>query len=216
MREIIIADNQNITALGIKHLAQSIKDVEYVFEATTKIELIKHLSSYPEALIILDYTLFDFQCFQDLLITTLRFPQTQWIMFSDELNIELITQLVFNHHTFSIVLKSSGIDEINTALSHANKRERFICNHISNQLLNLNRPNRDSTDNLLTNNEKEILKEIALGKTTKEIAADRNLSIHTIITHRKNIFRKIDVNNVHEATKYAMKAGIIDFAEYCI
>ena len=71
-------------------------------------------------------------------------------------------------------------------------------------------------ENILTNTEKIILKEIALGKTTKEIAAERNLSFHTINSHRKNIFRKLEVNNVHEATKYAMRAGIVDMAEYYI
>lgn len=54
------------------------------------------------------------------------------------------------------------------------------------------------------------------GKTTKEIAAEKNLSFHTINSHRKNIFRKLGVNNVHEATKYAMRAGIVDLAEYYI
>jgi len=53
-------------------------------------------------------------------------------------------------------------------------------------------------DHLLTQTEKNILKEIALGKTTKEIAAEKNLSFHTINSHRKNIFRKLGVNNVHE------------------
>ena len=71
-------------------------------------------------------------------------------------------------------------------------------------------------ENILTNTEKIILKEIALGKTTKEIAAERNLSFHTINSHRKNIFRKLEVNNVHEATKYAMRAGVVDMAEYYI
>lgn len=36
------------------------------------------------------------------------------------------------------------------------------------------------------------------------------------MTHRKNIFRKLSVNNVHEATKYAMRAGIVDPMEYYI
>lgn len=71
-------------------------------------------------------------------------------------------------------------------------------------------------ENILTNTEKIILKEIALGKTTKEIAAERNLSFHTVNSHRKNIFRKLEVNNVHEAIKYAMRAGIVDLAEYYI
>ena len=56
----------------------------------------------------------------------------------------------------------------------------------------------------------------ATGKTTKEIAAERNLSFHTVNSHRKNIFRKLGVNNAHEATKYAMKAGIVDLVEYYI
>jgi DNA-binding CsgD family transcriptional regulator len=64
--------------------------------------------------------------------------------------------------------------------------------------------------------EREILKLMALGKTTKEIAAERFLSVYTVMTHRKNIFRKLEVNNVHEATKYALRAGIVDVVEYYI
>jgi DNA-binding NarL/FixJ family response regulator len=71
-------------------------------------------------------------------------------------------------------------------------------------------------DIILTTTEKEILHLLALGKTTKEIAADRFSSSHTITTHRKNIFRKLQVNSVYEATKYALRAGIIDSAEYYI
>ncbi|MDR2628215.1 MAG: LuxR C-terminal-related transcriptional regulator, partial [Dysgonamonadaceae bacterium] len=88
---------------------------------------------------------------------------------------------------------------------------------ISNLLLTINRSHQEKTESLLlTGTEKVILKEIAAGKTTKEIAAERNLSIHTVITHRKNIFRKIDVNNVHEATKYAIRAGFLDMTDYYI
>lgn len=68
----------------------------------------------------------------------------------------------------------------------------------------------------LTKTEKEILRDIALGMTTKEIAERRFSSFHTVNTHRKNIFRKLGVNNVHEATKYAFKAGLVDAAEYYI
>ena len=41
-------------------------------------------------------------------------------------------------------------------------------------------------------------------------------SINTITTHRKNIFRKISVNNVLEASKYAVKAGIVNPSDYYI
>ena len=68
----------------------------------------------------------------------------------------------------------------------------------------------------LTKTETEILKLIAMGLTTKEIAERRFSSFHTVNTHRKNIFRKLGVNNAHEATKLALRAGVVDSAEYYI
>ena len=52
--------------------------------------------------------------------------------------------------------------------------------------------------------------------TTKEIAEKRFSSFHTVNTHRKNIFRKLSVNNANEATRYALRLGLINPAEYSI
>mgnify|MGYP002622552302 CR=1 FL=1 len=76
--------------------------------------------------------------------------------------------------------------------------------------------NAGSGKEQLTKTELQILKEIALGKTTKEIALEKFVSFHTVNTHRKNIFRKLGVNNVHDAVKYALRAGIVDLMEYYI
>lgn len=62
---------------------------------------------------------------------------------------------------------------------------------------------------LLTKTEAEILRAIAQGKTTKEIADERFSSIHTITTHRKNIFRKLGIHTVHAAIKYALCANLV-------
>lgn len=114
-------------------------------------------------------------------------------------------------------MKDNSKEEIMSALQCASRKQRYI---FSNLLLSGTASSAASPatvdDHLLTQTEKNILKEIALGKTTKEIAAEKNLSFHTINSHRKNIFRKLGVNNVHEATKYAMRAGIVDLAEYYI
>lgn len=68
----------------------------------------------------------------------------------------------------------------------------------------------------LTRTEREILRLIALGHSVKEIAAMRYNSEYTISTHKKNIFSKLGVNNTHEATKYALRTGLIDLVEYYI
>ena len=214
MRDYVIADNQDITKAGILFLLGRLKDVGNITEANNRAELIKELRTTPEAIVILDYTLFDFAGADELLILNERFPKISWILFSDELSEEFVKRVLYSSQSFSFVMKDNSKEEITSALQCAMRKERFICNHVSNMLIG--KQTQAPIENILTNTEKIILKEIALGKTTKEIAAERNLSFHTINSHRKNIFRKLEVNNVHEATKYAMRAGIVDMAEYYI
>ena len=214
MRDYVIADNQDITKAGILFLLGGLKDVGNITEANNRAELIKELRTTPEAIVILDYTLFDFAGADELLILNERFPKISWILFSDELSEEFVKRILYSSQSFSFVMKDNSKEEITSALQCAMRKERFICNHVSNMLIG--KQTQAPIENILTNTEKIILKEIALGKTTKEIAAERNLSFHTINSHRKNIFRKLEVNNVHEATEYAMRAGIVDMAEYYI
>jgi len=217
MRSIIIADNQDISNLGWHYIINKYYSLDNVIEVSCRKDLVTSLLEKPDSLIILDYTLFDFESVNELIILQLRFEKCDWIMFSDELSDEFLRTLLFNTNSFSVLLKDSSQDEINSALKEALKGNRYICNHVSNILIdNSKRTQNSNTKQLLTTTEQEILKEMALGRTTKEIAAIRFVSAHTIMTHRKNIFRKIEVNNVHEATKYAMRAGIVDMAEYYI
>lgn len=216
MRILIIADNQDITKAGILYLTDRIPDFPLVTEATDKQELLQLLQRYPQAVVLLDYTLFNLAGADELLIIQERFKQVSWILFSDELSEDFIRRILFSSEAFSIVLKDASSDEIRAALQSALRSERFICQQIHHLLSNKNLIREPKEHPVLTSTEKEILKAIALGKTTKEIASERFSSIHTITTHRKNIFRKLEVNNVHEATKYALRAGIVDTTEYYI
>lgn len=217
MRNIILADNQDISNAGWHFLFQNITEDKVIQEVTEKKGLISLLIASPNSLVILDYTLFDFESVNELLILQARFEMVDWILFSDELSDEFLRTLLYNTQSFSVLMKDSSKEEIYSALKEALRGNRYICNHVSNILLDNSRNSQNqSLRNLLTTTEQEILKEMALGKTTKEIASHRHVSVHTIMTHRKNIFRKIEVNNVHEATKYAMRAGIVDMAEYYI
>ncbi len=217
MRRIIIADNQDLTRAGWIYLInKSGTNIEFE-EAQDKKELIALCSQYSDPLIILDYTLFDFERIQELIFLQEKYPKTDWIISSDELSEEAVRTLLFNSCKFSVLLKDSPAEDLTSALKQAIKGERYISSFITNLLLEASKQKQaNQPRNILTVTEQEILKEMALGKSTREIAALRHASMHTIMTHRKNIFRKIEVNNVHEATKYAMKAGLIDLAEYYI
>jgi len=216
MKPIILADNQDITKAGLLFFLETIKNIGEISEAENKKELLIKLTEIQDAVVIIDYTLFDFNSMEDLMIVSSRFKGTHWILFSDELSSDFLRYLLYNSCNFSVVFKDCSKEEINSALTLSLKNERFICNKASNQLFGKQNLIVEKEDKILTATEKEILRLIALGKTTKEIALERFSSTHTITTHRKNIFRKLEVNSVHEATKYALRAGILDSAEYYI
>lgn len=215
VKRIILADNQYITREGIRNVLLRMDDFAFT-EIHTKKELMQELNQQP-MLVVLDYTLFDFRSADELCNLGTAYPNVHWLIFSAELSDEFIRRTYFNSANFSIVYKDSSGDEIRTALHEVTHNRRYVCSVVSNVLLsNVYRQKAENERALLTVSEKEILKEIASGKTTKEIAEIRHSSMHTIISHRKNIFRKIEVNNVHEATKYAVKAGLVDLSDYFI
>ncbi|MCD7962998.1 MAG: response regulator transcription factor [Rikenellaceae bacterium] len=216
MKTLILADNQEITNAGLRFLFSDKDEIADIVSASDKQELVKFLLESEDAVVFLDYTLFDFSSIDDVAIIQERFPKTSWILFSETLNDVLLRRIVQCNYNISVVLKTCSVAEIEMAFNSSIHGGRFICNSISNHLLGTRLTTPVKTDVSLTATEVEILREISLGKSAKEIAAQRNLSVHTVITHKKNIFRKLDVNNIQEATRYAMKSGIIDIAEYCI
>lgn len=210
----IIADNQDITKAGLHHYISNDMQSSAICEVTSKHELSTALINVAgaDSVVILDYTAFDIASIDELLILSNRFSSCHWIIFSHELSDNIIYRLSIEP-AISIILKESSKEEIISALIYASRHKKYICHQIANLLIAKKPSSRQIN---LTATETEILKLIALGKSVKEIAAIRISSTHTIITHKKNIFRKISVNNVHEATKYALRAGLIEMIEYYI
>ncbi len=212
-KKILLADPQDITRAGLMYILAELSDIE-VKCVENKNAMMTSLSDNPDCVVVMDYTLFDLEGPDELFILGQRFMQTQWLLFSEELSLDFIRLVIAEGNHFSILLKDSVLAEIRAAIVSAVGGRRFICQHITEQLLS---PESETSEQIrLTKTETEVLKDIALGLTTKEIASKRFSSFHTINTHRKNIFRKLGVNNVHEATKYALRAGLVDSAEYYI
>ncbi len=214
MKILLLVDNQDITREGIKAVALRLGGFAGIKEVAERKELTGLLLKNPDAVVVLDYTLFNISP-DYLLVLQERFKDAHFILFSDNLSEEFARRMVFGGNSFSVVMKDSPIAEIEEGLQKAKLHKQYICTRMR-WMLQYPTGKKAFQSSPLTITEREILKLVAQGKTTKEIAAVRHLSVYTVMTHRKNIFRKLEVNNVYEATKYALRAGIIDTAEYYI
>jgi transcriptional regulator len=212
----LLADNQDVTRAGLRaYIAETFGQAECrTIDVANKKELIEALTACGgSGIVVLDYTLFDLAGVEELLILVRRFSEVAWLLCSNELSDALIRRLSAEHRV-GMILKDCTADEIRAALRHTVQGDRFLCSRIADFLLTVR--SQPEINEKLTATETEILRLIARGLSVKEIAAERISSTHTIITHKKNIFRKLGVNNVYEATKYALRAGLVEMVEYYI
>jgi DNA-binding NarL/FixJ family response regulator len=213
MRNFIIADNQELTRFALESLLEK-NEAANIYRAFDKAGLVALLKEHESAVVLLDYTLFDFTDEDQLLIISERFNLSDWILISDELTPQFIRRVVFSSHQFSVVFKDGPLSEVREALNSVERHTRYLSQRALETVITQQQD--DEAPSILTTTETEIVKAIAQGKTTKEIAAERFSSIHTVTTHRKNIFRKLGINTAHEAVKYALRAGLIDPSEFYI
>ena len=213
MRNYIIADNQELTHFALESLLRK-DDENTVYHAFDKAGLVALLKEHESAIVLLDYTLFDFADEEQLLIIAERFSLSQWILISEDLTPQFIRRVIYSSHQFSIVFKDGPMSEIRETLKAVNRHNHYFSQRALEAVIT--QQQEEEAPSILTQTETEVVKAIALGKTTKEIAAERFSSIHTITTHRKNIFRKLGINTAHEAVKYALRAGLIDPSEFYI
>lgn len=74
--------------------------------------------------------------------------------------------------------------------------------------------NPRSDINELSARERDILKAVAKGMTNKEIADEFNISIYTVISHRRNISQKLGINSIPGLTVYAIMNKLVDMSDF--
>jgi DNA-binding NarL/FixJ family response regulator len=212
MAKYILADNRELTRFALENLIRQKEGM--VYKTSNKAGLVELLKEHENAIVLLDYTLFDFADVDQLLIVGERFALAQWILISEDLTPAFLRRVVYSSHQFSIVFKDEPLSSVREALQAASNHKRFFSQKALETIIS--QQEEEERPSILTETEIEIVKAIAQGKTTKVIAEERFSSIHTINTHRKNIFRKLKINTAHEVVKYALRAGLIDSSEFYI
>jgi len=162
----------------------------------------------------------------DIVVMDIGLPQTSGIEVTRRLLQELPTIKVLGLSTFSerriilemldagasgYVVKSAGQDELLRAIRALSLGRTYLCPEVSAVVVNTMRGRKISEkpqDEQLGRREREVLKLLAEGSTSPEIASVLNIATSTVEVHRRNIMAKLDLHSVAELTKYAIRQGI--------
>ncbi len=112
------------------------------------------------------------------------------------------------------ILKDASKEELVEAIKKVSQKENYFHTKISDQVFDYFRDKRRSGPDLneLSEREKEIIKCLADGLNSKEIAEKLNISRHTVKTHRRNIMHKLNVNTSAALVRLAIEKGIIQIS----
>ncbi len=215
-KKILIADSQILTCEGATVVLQKTNKYEVVTCTISLIDFFYKIKELKPSIIVIDP-----YCFTDFLIPHFLklneiFPLSNILVFTGKTSNENLIKILdvgINH----IISKYCNSNEFLLAINSIEKKEKYLSKEVIEALITNNTNKKQINSAIhITNKEIEIIRLISQGFTTKEIAGKIFLSVHTINTHRKNIFKKLNVNNTSELVMYSIKAGIVDTTEYYI
>ena len=214
--KIVIADSQFLVVETLKNLLTTEGKYSIAAIVNSKYELYKTLERETCNLLITDFNLIDYESIDDLLEVKRKFPELTILVLTNyvaKAEFSALSKIGIKN----IIYKTADREEILTAIESALKGKKYFAEEILDLILELSENKSVSEEPTnLTSSEIEIVRLISGGLTTKEIARQKNISFHTVNTHRKNIFRKMGVTNASELIIQAIKAGWIDNIEYFI
>ena len=214
----IIAENNDLCRLGLKCIIHDQFQSPTIHFVTTKLELHTILLSNDDSVVIIDFDSLAIDNIDEITALSVCFPTSNWLFLADILDETFLMPLTASFQRANFILKTNDYDVIATAIIATLSGKKYYCSEALQIIMDgYNRKKENSTKrNLLTSTELELVQLLTQGKTAREIAEIRCLSHHTINTHRKNIFRKLEVNNIQELIKFALKNGLVDLTEYYI
>jgi DNA-binding NarL/FixJ family response regulator len=205
---ILVADGQALIRSGLKNWLNEYN--EYLVYEAESIEVLQSALIKTECnIVILDHlTLFDFTP-STLQILQAQFQKTSFIVISGDNDDSSILRIL-SAGISGYLTKNCSQKEIMQAILAVSRGEKFFCAKVINLLIHVRTKNDDEKgDHQLTDRETEIVKLIAEGNSTMQIASVLNLSHHTINSHRKNILRKLKIKSPVELVVYAINTGLI-------
>ena len=219
MIRVFLVDDHTIVRDGIRALLASEPSLQVVGEAGHGQELLDRLPTTPTDVVLLDINM----PVLDGLATTLRlraeFPEVKILVLSMLSHERYIGQL-FDAGAHGYVLKSADKGEIVVAIQSVASSKQFLCSDLGLAMLRkvvTKTPDAEEPESKksgpsgpLTRRETEILRLLADGLTTSEMAEKLFTSKRTIETHRQNILEKTRTKNTASLIKLAMTQGLLD------
>lgn len=212
-KKVVIAEDQTLVREGLKSLIASNEDFEVVGEAEDGLEAIKTVQKHMPDVLLLDLAMPKMSGISAIREIKKVSSKIKILALTLHTSDEYILE-AFQAGADGYCLKNDSHSELMTAIQSVLRGKTYLSPVISEKVLNGylegKKTLKKETDyESLTEREKEILKLVGEGYTSKEIADYLCISSKTVDKHRSNIMNKLDLHSASALTAYAIDKGLV-------
>jgi DNA-binding NarL/FixJ family response regulator len=204
---LLLVDDHHILRDGLRMLLGHEPEFDVVAEASTSDEAWEKVSAFHPDIVVMDL---DLPGVGGIALTRRireTYPDIKVVVLTAHAEEKLVSDALRVGASGYLLKRSAGSDLV-TALKAALSGQVFLCPESSTVVVREYQRQQAGREGQLSSREIEILKRIADGQSTKEIAFALQLSPKTIETHRINMMEKLRLDSVAKLTKYAVREGL--------
>ena len=207
----LIADDHALVRAGIRALVEKITGVTFVAEAGKGSEAKDLITELKPDLVLLDITMPDGNGFDVLLHVQKNFPETRIIVLTVHEAGEYAIRAL-REGAAGFLPKSAASTELEQAIQTVVRGEPYISPETSQKAVLEYGRGSTKRDLLatLSPRQREVLRLIAEGRTTKQIAQLLEISVKTVETHRAQLMERLGIHDVAGLVRYAIIVGLIE------
>ncbi|MGQ9922089.1 MAG: response regulator [Desulfobacca sp.] len=208
---VVLADDHALFRAGVRRILEEMEGLEVVGEAEDGLSLLELLKTVCPDLVLLDISMPKLRGLEAVREIKRMCPQTQILMLTMHKEAAYLSQALAAGAT-GYLLKQDADPELIQAVQRLQAGRTYLSPQIGDMVPDLLRRRQEpggKGEEILTLREKEILKLLAEGRTSREIAKLLYISLRTVQNHRANLMRKLDIHRTVDLVKYALQKGYL-------
>ena len=205
---ILLVDDHTLFRQGVRKILEEIPGLEVTKEVDDGIALLEILREITPDMVILDISMPNLRGIEAMRESKMKYPDLRILILTMHKNREYLYQAV-TAGAAGYLLKEDADTDLRYAIDTIRQGKTYIspllAEELKDDLVNIFQRSRSASPfGPLTTREREVLKLIAEGKSTKDIATLLHISVRTVQHHRSNIMEKLSAKSTVDLVKYAI------------
>jgi DNA-binding NarL/FixJ family response regulator len=208
---ILLADDHKLIRHGLRTALEQEPDMEVVAEAAGGMEAIELCRKHEPEVVLMDINMPGISGSEATRLIMADLPRTRILALTMH-DQDRYVRGMLEAGAMGYLLKNCAFDELAEAIRSAVKGQSHISSQVAGAVIEMAKQKNGgavSGADALTSREREVVCLVACGFTSKDIGLSLGISENTVESHRRRIMSKLDINNVAELTRFAIREGLV-------